>query len=339
MKNKVENIVNRYLYSDILTILQSGIDLSPLENKTVLITGASTAHCYYLVCALMIYNDLKNANIKILAAANDKELMQKYASLTSRSDIEFIITDDYQSFGTVKADYVIHTDYTVNNPKPMSNLLKYIKKSDAIYTVVDLPMLIYGTVYNGRDNISEKDMGYVDLADPKSCIIQNLRMAQCAAAAFAKENNIDIKFTKSSFVYGMRTNKNDPLYQLINSDGGCLALHFSTKTDTTLKEFCYVTDWVKAILLVLIKGTPLESYNISSDSSVATDYDYLELISKHCDNAPVSGSIKDYVSPMEPTQYILNTERIKALGYKSTVNLENGVQRMVALTKARKEME
>lgn len=333
MENKVANLINPYLYRDILSITQGGIDFSRFENKTVLITGAGELVGYYIACALLIYNDLYNSHIKVIAVGKEQNLMKKYAELTSREDIDFIISEVYNNFGSYKADYIIHNDFSDNmENEAITNLLKYIKANNVISTVINSSLLVYGTVYNGKSEILEDDLGYVDLASPKSSIVQSLRMAECAAINFAKAEDMNIMITRSAIDYGVPFEKEHPLCKLFAEDcHNTVAVFIGANISSKINSYCYVTDFARALLTVLFKGTGGEVYNIASDNSVASNNELQNIISKTTNNEAVVKLDNDIVSSMDATQYILNTDKLKALGFKSSVDLENGYKRIGAI--------
>ncbi len=333
MENKVANLINPYLYKDIISITEGGIDFGRFENKTVLITGAGELVGYYIACALLIYNDINKSGIKVIAVGKEKNLMKKYAELTSRQDIDFIISENYNNFRSYKADYIIHNDFSLNiNNEAITNLLKYIKANNVISTVINSNMLIYGTVYNGKSEISENDLGYIDLADTKSSNIQSFRMAECAAINFAKAENLNIMITRSAIDYGVPLEKDHPLYMLFDKNiDGPVAVFLNANTKSKINSYCYVTDLARALLTVLFKGNSGEVYNVASDNSVASNNELQSIISKIANNDAVVKLDNDVVSPMEPTQYILNTDKLKALGFKSLVDLKNGYKRIAAI--------
>lgn len=331
MENKVENLINPYLYRDIISITEGGIDFGRFENKTVLITGAGELVGYYIACALLIYNDINKSGIKVIAVGKEKNLMEKYAELTSRQDIDFIISENYNNFGSYKADYIIHNDFSLNN-EAITNLLKYIKANNVISTVINSNMLIYGTVYNGKSEIYENDIGYIDLADAKSSNIQSFRMAECAAINFAKAENLNIMITRSAIDYGVPLEKDHPLYMLFDENiDGPVAVFSSANTKSKINSYCYVTDFARALLTVLFNGSSGEVYNIASDNSVASNNELQNIISEIANNEVVVKLDNDTVSSMEATQYILNTDKLKALGFKSLVDLKNGYKRIAAI--------
>ncbi len=332
MENKVANLINPYLYRDIISITEGGMDFDRFKNKTVLITGAGELVGYYIACALLIYNDINKSGIKVIAVDKEKNLMEKYADLTSRQDIDFVISKTYNNFGSYKADYIIHNNFSLNNNETITNLLEYIKANNTISTVINSNMLIYGTVYNGKSEIYENDLGYIDLADPKSSNIQNLRMAECVAINFAKAENLNIMITRSAIDYGIPLEREHPLYRLFDENiDDPVSVSLNANTKSKINSYCYVTDFARALLTVLFNGKRGEVYNIASDNSVASNNELQSIISEIANNDAVVKLDNDIVSSMEATQYILNTDKLKALGFKPMVDLKNGYKRIAAI--------
>jgi nucleoside-diphosphate-sugar epimerase len=194
--------------------------------------------------------------------------------------------------------------------------------------------MVYGTVYNGKAEIFENDLGYVDLANPETNVVQSVRMAECVAINFAKATNADIKITRSGIAYGVTSDKSDPLYNLFSSDNkDTVAVVTGAKNGTTNNGYCYVTDCAKGILTALLKGKSGEIYNISSPDSVASNNELSEIIAKNMKNSGGMKLEKSTVSPMAPTQNVLNCSKIQELGFKAKVDLELGYKRIATIVR------
>ena len=88
MDYKVQNHLHPYVFEDIKTITDSNINWPCLCNKTVLITGGNGFIAFYLVCAMLIRNDLCESNIKVKALVRNLENAEKkYGEFLNRDDL------------------------------------------------------------------------------------------------------------------------------------------------------------------------------------------------------------------------------------------------------------
>ena len=109
MDYNVQNHLHPYVYEDIKTISDSNVNWPCLENKTVFVTGGNGFIAFYLICAMMIRNDLYNSNINIIALVRNKEnAKKKYGALLKRNDIQLIVQDVCQPIKCSRADFIIH---------------------------------------------------------------------------------------------------------------------------------------------------------------------------------------------------------------------------------------
>ncbi len=329
MENEVKMILNTNLYEDILRIAQSGIDFSEFNNKTVLISGAGELLGFYLVCALLISNDINGTNAKIITLDKDDSIFKLYGKLTYRNDIDFIVSSDFSNLQNNKADFFIHTQKPESEAE-ICNIIKYIKTVKSNSVICSFSD-VYGDVFNGQDIISEEDIGYCDSYKPESRSIQIQRLFETAAITAAKEFNLDIKPVRLCQVFGYREygSKNDYIRIFKNvADKKNIEI---TRSDKTLSSYIYVTDAAEALFTVLAKGKSTEIYNISS-GFVASNH----IIAKYCvklfENLGIKIIYKDKettLSPMAPTLDALDNSKLKSLGFTAKTDMQNGIVRSI----------
>lgn len=330
MENEVKMLLSTNLYEDIKRIAESDISFSALKNKTVLITSAGELLGFYLVCAVLINNDLYDTNTKVVAVDSDDSLFKKYGKLTHRNDIDFIVSKDFSNL-TASADFVIHTKIP-DREIEIRNIIQFIRDNNAV-SVISSDCSVYGDVFNGKDSISESDMGYCDCNAPESHSVQLMRMFEDSAKVAAKNYNLDIKFTRMSQVFGCREYGNNSGYIRIFND---VANHKDIeieRKDGELRGYIYVTDAAAALFKVLFDGEPSEVYNISA-GYVASDH----IIAKYCvklfDKLELKIVYKQKagrLSPMEPTIYNLENAKLKAIGFTPEVELQDGIVRALKI--------
>ena len=324
----VKDLLKPYIYEDLLTVAKCPIDFSLFKNKTVLITGAGDLLGYYLVSAFLINNDLLKLNTRVIAVDCKDYLLDRYTELSSRNDVEFLVSESYDNLGAYNANFVIHKEFVDNgNNVATSNLLEYISNSRVEKTVFCSDASVYGTVYNGKAHICENELGYIDPV--KDTHLQSMRMAECIAHKFAQANMAKITFARLGKIYGAPLDKNDILYSVLE---GNAPIKSDSNISNTAKSYCYVSDCGKGILYALTKGENEKVYNIASDNSVASERDFINSFSEVTTGKLICK--KGYFSPINPSHFILNTDAIKSLGFSPKVSLENGIKLTAAIMKS-----
>lgn len=334
MENEVRQLLSPKLYSDILSVTEGSADFSRFNNKTVLITGAGQMLGIYLSCALLIHNDLANAQTRVIAVDSRDDLVKKYGKLTRRTDIDFITSRDYTALFNTEADFVLHTENFSNldSETALINLLGYIKKTGAA-AVLNTYADVYGNVFNGKDKLCEDDYGYIDPADPKYKSIQAQRMAESLSLRLTQTDDLDLRVSRSSLIYGATEFNGDSSYTHIFSEaikGNNLQIG---SNDYFPKSYCYVTDACEALLLILLNGAKGEVYNISSGYIAST-----ALLAQNCvklfsdkELKIVATGAPKHISPISPTISVLDNSKLVGLGFTAKVSVAKGIARSVGI--------
>ena len=337
MEYEVKKLLNKGLYSDILSVVDGDTDFTGFKNKTVVITGASKLLGYYLACAMLISNDLYATDISVVAVDENETLFERYGKLTYRKDIDFIVSRDYSGLTLNTADFVIHCeDFRNLDSEAVINLLSFIKKHSAT-SVICTDSEVYGDVFNGKDRISETDMGYSDFTKPALNTVQTQRMTESLALKLARDCSLDIKLARLCKIYGADS-EDSTLGEIVDNviHGRNLVVDMKKSKP---QSYSYVTDAAEAVLTVLLNGKSAEIYNIASNC-VASYFQFasecvriypkkeLRLIRKGNTVA---------LSPMAPTLPVLDITKLCSIGFTPRVELSEGVKRFVEITAERRD--
>lgn len=344
MEYKLKNLLTPCLYEDIENIVNNA-DTEMFRNKTVLITGAGKLTGYYLACSLLICNDTKGYDTKVIVTDREKDLFVKYGSINSRNDIDFVISNFYSNLHHENVDYIIHADTTAGKDyfESMENLLNYCKSASCSNLMICTDMDVYGEVYNKKSSISEDDEGYVDLCSTGGSQVQNIRMAEVFAEVFCAENNISVKFARMAEIFGangIEFRQADQLNEKDLVDENAIAERFSEFASgeiDVIKSYCYVTDAVCGILKIMSAGEDKEKYNISSNWDTSFKY-MAEICEQLFPDMTVNvggrrnNISNDYsISALSSTRQILDNSKLTKIGYKPEVLLADGIKRTVKI--------
>lgn len=359
MDYNVKNHLHPYVFEDIKTITDSNIKWPCLSNKTVFITGGNGFIAFYIVCALLIRNDLYNSNIKIIALVRSYENAQKkYGNLLNRDDLEIVTQDVCIPVDCQRADFVVHAAsqasayYFENDPvgtidanlTGTANVLEYAKKSNAISTLIVSSLKVYGTVFNGKESISENDIGYIDIDNYKNCYAQGKRAAETLGCCYAKEHNMSVKIARPSYIYGPAKIDDDRVWAQFIANIVRKENILLKSNGAALRSFCYVTDTAIALLKILIDGESCTPYNIATPKSDITIRGFAKAA---IDAFPELGLTLNFAnpddekepvpSPLSATPEILDASRLNALGWEAEVSLAEGIKRSVKIVSLQKK--
>ncbi|MCH5303502.1 MAG: NAD(P)-dependent oxidoreductase [Ruminococcus sp.] len=330
MEYEVKQLLKPALYSDIINISEN--DFSKFKNKTVLITGAGELLGFYLACAFLVNNDINSTETKIIAVDKSDNIFKQYGKLTYRNDIEFVVSDNYSNLSNVSADLVIHTNKPENDIET-TGILEFIKSNNASAVVCSYSD-VYGDVYNGKDTISEYDMGYCDCYNPEYKSIQMQRNLESAAIALAKKNDLDIKIARVCRVFGYHGFSENDRFAKVFSDVVNKHNIVINKDDNLLVEsYIYVTDAATALIKILCGGKKAKIYNVSSDFAAS-----VHVLAKYCVKIFSDSAIKivykdklKTLSPMSVTLKILENTKLKSIGFEPKVDLQDGIVQSVKI--------
>ena len=352
MEFSVKSIVSNTIYRDVEQIAKTQLPWEKLKNKTLMITGANGFISYYLVAALMLRNDLYQENIKIIGIVrNIHKAEKKFGDLAKRNDIKLVVQDICDSIQIDDpVDYVIHAAsqasayYFENDPvgtidanlSGTSNVLKFAKDKKATSTLFISSLKVYGQVTDGSTTLKEENIGYVDQTDYKNCYAIGKRASETLCASYCKQYGMDVKIARPSYIYGPSSLDDDRVWAqfianvvkgesiLLKSNGGAY------------RSFCYVTDTVTALLLILLNGTNAYPYNIAADHSNTTIRGFAREAVKVFPEKNLTLSFANKDDEIEPdltkftvTPEILDYSRISQLGWKAEITLSMGIKRSV----------
>lgn len=353
MDYNVKSHLHPYVYEEIKTITDDIKNRPRLKDKTVFISGGSGFIAFYIVCALLIGNDLYGSNTKVIALVRNREKAEKkYGKLLNRSDLSLVVQDICEPISCERADFVIHAAsqasayYFENDPSGTIdanltgtvNVLEYAKNSKAQSTLIVSSLKVYGEVYNGKENLSENDIGYLDINNYKNCYAQGKRAAETLGCCYAKQYDMQIKIARPAYIYGAASLDDDRVWAQFIANVVRKQNILLKSNGAALRSFCYVTDTASALLKILLDGKSGTPYNIANPSSDVTIRDFAKAAVSAFPELGLSLSFANpndqkepAISPAAPTPEILNASALNELGWNAKVTLVEGIKRSVKI--------
>lgn len=324
-------------------------EIAQMNGKTIMITGATGLIGTQLVKTILCYNRLFDKHIHVVAVGrNIEKLHNIYAQLADRPELHMLKADVCFPFSATRPiQYVIHgasiTDSKKFVTEPVEtihtllngtmNLLE-LSKNNPVESFVYLSSLeVYGVSDSYR--IRENDYGYIDFLNARSSYSEGKRMGECISAAYWSEYRVPVKIARltQTMGCGISYNDNRVFAQFARSvvEGNDIVLN---TTGQTVRSYCDICDAVRALLIILLRGTNGEAYNVANEETAISIADMAQTV---CDMYPDSQikvvfNTPDNIQTMgyNPEMKIsLNTEKLKGLGWQPVFNLKMIFEKLI----------
>lgn len=339
IKTDMERIINNFPYID------------ELRNKTILITGATGLIAKNLAYFFLGLNKSKDANVKVLALVRNLEKAKaNFRDYEGDEHLEFLHQDVCEPIkydGDV--DYIFHaagsaSAYAIKtNPTGIirantigtMNVLEFAREKGVEKVLFPSTREIYGKV-EGKDLLTESDMGTLDPLDGRNCYPESKRLAEAIFKSYQNQYGVNFNVLRIAHTYG-------PTMELSN-DGRVMADFMEAVVNskdiilnsdgTARRSFCYVSDTIEGILDVMVLGAPGEAYNLANEKEPYMIRDVAQML---VDFYPERNIKVVFANPSDEVKkgYVsykivqLDTSKIESLGWEPRVELKDGLKRTV----------
>lgn len=316
--------MNNFQKHDFEYISNANLPWGSLKNTTILVTGATGLIGGMITKALTFASEKHDINLKIITHTRK-----------THGDIcePLYITE--------QVDYIFHCAAVTSSAdminKPVDvltvaidgtrNILDFAIKCGCKSIVYLSSMEIYGQI---DGEVTEDMLGFIKLSNPRSSYPESKRMCEMLCNAYYSQFNVPVRVARLSQTFGAGTPKTDTrvFAQFSRSamDNSDIILH--TKGESR-GNYCYIADTITALLTILLKGENGQAYNVSSESMtiremaelVANEYGVKTVV---CVSPEVA---KLGYAPT--TDYTLNTDKIRTLGWQPKYRLLDMYRRMI----------
>ena len=334
--------MNSILEEDLLEIINSKyINWNKLDNKTLLITGATGLIGSILVKSILLKNRMHNYHIKlVLPVRNVKKANEIFGK---SNEIEFIESSVENCPSIYNIDYIIHaasptkSKFLSENPVETidtavlgtKRILEIARENNISSMVYLSSMEMYGVLDNS--NVKEDNLGYIDLKSTRSSYPEAKRMCELYCYSYFKEYGISVKIARLAQTFGAGISKQENRIYKVMMDA------ILNKTDIILKSsgqtiinFCYTTDAIIGILFLLLNGKAGESYNVVSDKTNMTILDSANWLVNEVGNGQEVKTNICNNSQFAPENFmVLSNKKIKELGWTNKYTIKDGYKRLL----------
>lgn len=338
--------MSRIMEEDIKNILSADIQWEKLKSAAVLVTGASGMLGTYMLRTLAALNDSEHYDMKLYGLVRHPEKMpedlKKRVSLITQSVSREIETD-------VRFDYIIHAaspaSPLIMREDPAGTIaantvgtyytLELARKSNAKGYLFISSREIYGQPYEGQREFTEDTYGFVDPLEPRSCYPEGKKAAETMCSCFRQQYGMNTKIARLAHTFGPGMSIDDGRVQADFLRNVIRNEDIVLKSEgLAVRTYTYVSDAVAALFYILLNSQELV-YNIASEESTVS---IRELAQTLVDAYPERNLKLVFDLPKADentgcapfTLGILNSDKIRKLGWKPSYTLKEGLMRTVA---------
>ena len=342
------------LEEDFDKITKRDISWDALRNSSFVMTGATGLIGSLIVKYLLYANRTMNFGANIYAVVRNVEKADKIFAEEKTDALTYVVADLTKEKVNCEGDcdYIVHaaavTASKVMVSDPVGTICTSIdgtekmlqlaveKKAKAFIYISS--MEIYGQPTVGGKT-AEKDLGYVDIENVRSCYPEGKRMCECLCTAYAAQYGVNVISARlaQTFGAGILPTENRVFAQFARSvmRGENIVLHTTGESEG---NYVYTADAIAAIMTLLVKGKAGEAYNIANEDSHITIRNMAELVAREIAGEKIQVVIdipEDSVSLgyAPPVKMWLDASKMRELGWKPEIGLVEAYKRMICWMK------
>lgn len=315
------------------------------QGKTFLISGATGLIGSTLIRFLLYLNQTAEREITIYAIVRNKQKAERIFKDWKSEKLHLIVMDLVSDMflPEIKVDYIIHAAAITTSKMMVANpvetlmtsitstkkMLDFAVQKKAIMIFVS-SMEVYGTVET-NEKVGESMLGYIDLANVRSCYPEGKRTCECLCNAYAAQYQAKVVSVRlaQTFGAGILPGENRVFAQFVKSAmrGDPIVLHTLGKSEG---NYVYLSDAVRAILLLLEQGKYGEAYNVTNENSHCTIAEMAELVANEIgkEKSTVLFDLKDGCGYAADTKLFMSSRKMNELGWYAKVDLKEAYHRL-----------
>lgn len=345
---------NEIYLEDVETVSGTNLPWEKLQNKSVLLSGATGLLGSFLIDVLMQKNS-KGLNCKVYALGRtQKKAEERFSKWWGDEHLIFLPYDVNKPFvrdDVNTVDYVLHL---ASNTHPMQyatdpigtittniiglqNMLEFAVTHHAARFAFTSSNEIYGENRGDVEMFDEAYCGYIDSNTLRAGYPESKRCGEALCQAYKTQKGLDVVIPRFTRSYGptMLLTDTKAISQFIRK--GIAGEDIVLKSAGTQNySYTYMADAIYGLLTVVLCGENGEAYNIADEASNITLKDLAKIIADHAGKRVVF-EIPDAVEATgysKATKALLDGKKLKKLGWKPFYTIKDGIPRTMDILKS-----
>lgn len=345
---------NKMYMEDVKYVTELGLPWEKLQNKKLLITGASGLIGSFAIDVLMEINKIFGMNCRICALGrNEQAAKVRFANYWDSPLFCYLchdVNDPLEEKTDEQFDYIIHlascthpVAYARNpvatitaNVLGTNNLLRYAVRHHARRFVFASSNEIYGENRGDVEFFTETYCGYINSNTLRAGYPESKRCGEALCQAYLKEKETDMVIPRFTRTYGptmlMSDTKAVSQFIIKAAKGENIVLK---SEGNQYYSYTYVADAVSGLFIVMLCGRRGEAYNIADSRSDIRLKDLAE-IAAEISHTEVIYDIPDFdekAGYSMATKARLDGGKLKSLGWNTRYNIHEGMERTIEMLK------
>ena len=343
---------NDLYLEDIRYVSEIDLPWEKLENKSIILSGATGLIGSFLVDVILGKNQSDNLNCTVYALGRSEQKARvrfsKYADDKHLVFIPYDVTKPFVSNDLGTIDYVLHLasnthplQYSTDpigtittNIIGLQNMLEFALAHNTTRFAFASSNEIYGENRGDVDFFDEEYCGYINSNTLRAGYPESKRCGEALCQAYKAQRGIDVVILRFTRSYGptMLMSDTKAISQFIKKGvaGDDIVLKSS---GTQYYSYQYMADCVSGLLTVLLCGKSGEAYNIAEEHSDITLKELAAII------ADINGKQVLFETPdsIEAAGYSVVTKarldgnKLKSLGWKPKYDIKTGIERTIKI--------
>lgn len=348
---------NEQYMEDIRYVAQLNLPYEKLQDKNIMISGATGLIGSFLVDVILEKNLVDNLNCTVYALGrNEKKANERFSRYINDPRYKFIPYDvksplEYE--GKEKINYILHL---AANTHPMlyatdpigtittniigvQNMLKFAVEHNTTRFAFASSNEIYGENRGDVELFDEDYCGYIDCNTLRAGYPESKRCGEALCQAYKAQKGLDVIILRLTRSYGptMLMSDTKAISQFIKK--GIAGENIVLKsTGTQYYSYTYMADAVSGLLYALLNGQSGEAYNIAEEQSDIMLKDLAAIIAG-IKGKQVVFEVPDAVESSgysKATKARLNGEKLKKFGWAPRYNIQTGMERTMEILESLK---
>lgn len=356
MADRTDILDNPLYLEDVRYVADLDLSWDSLQDKRVLITGASGLIGSFFVDVLMERNRAHSMGCSIWALGRNEEAARKrffrYLDSPWFHFVPHDINDSLEGKMDEAFDYILHlasnthpVAYATNpvatittNVLGTDHLLRYAVSHNVKRFVFASSNEVYGENRGDVEFFNETYCGYIDSNTLRAGYPESKRCGEALCQAYHKELGIDVVIPRFTRSYGptMLMSDTKAVSQFIRN--GIRGQDIVLKSEgNQYYSYTYAADAAAGLLAVMLCGKCGEAYNIADSKSDITLRDLSHIIADLC-NTEVIFEIPDAVEKAgysTATKARLDGSRLKGLGWSMKYDIRTGIERTIDIMRSK----